>query len=178
MITVEAIGTDEREGMRLRECTRRYRTAAGAGKYAKRLSRQVEGQPYRVVTSGAPEPRTRDDAAPAPGVVRVGDVFSCSWGYDMTLVNFYEVVEVSGSGRTAVVREIGSSAIDGSGRGLGGGYMVKPSRGEGRFCGKPMRKRLRPYRDNGAYFRVASYANAYLMSADEIVEGCYENPLD
>lgn len=178
MITVEAIGTGKREGTTLYGCTKRYRTAAGARKYAEKLSHKIDGLPYRVVTSGGPEPRTRDEKAPAVGIVATGDIFRCSWGYNMTLVNFYEVTEISDSGRTAIVREIDSSIVEGSGEELGGGYTVKPYRGADRFHGKPMRKRLRSYRDDSACFRVASYANAYLMTPDELAEGCYENPLD
>lgn len=178
MITVEAIGTGKREGTTIYGYTKRYRTDAGAKKYAEKLSRRIDGLPYRVVTSGEPEPRTRNEEAPAVGIVTTGDIFRCSWGYNMTLVNFYEVTGISDSGRTAIVREIGSSIVEGSEKELGGGYMVKPCRGTDRFHGKPMRKRLRSYCDDSACFRVESYANAYLMTPDELAEGCYENPLD
>lgn len=37
--------------------------------------------------------------------VQVGDVFARSWGYDQTNVDFYEIVEVSRTGKTAKARK-------------------------------------------------------------------------
>ena len=46
---------------------------------------------------------------PNGNVVRVGDIFYTSWGYDQTNVNFYEVAEVTA--KCFRVREIGSKVI-------------------------------------------------------------------
>lgn len=54
--------------------------------------------------------------APSPeAAVKVGDIFYRSWGYDQTNVNFYQVVELSPSGKTAKLREIGKVYQDETG---------------------------------------------------------------
>ncbi len=42
--------------------------------------------------------------------VKVGDMFSTSWGYEQTNVNFFEVTEVHG--KALVLREIGQREVD------------------------------------------------------------------
>jgi hypothetical protein len=44
--------------------------------------------------------------------IKVGDIFSRSWGYDQTNVNYYQVVKVSPSGKTLTFREIGKAYVD------------------------------------------------------------------
>jgi hypothetical protein len=38
--------------------------------------------------------------------VQVGDLFACSWGYDQTQVDFYEVVGVTPSGKSVKVKPV------------------------------------------------------------------------
>jgi hypothetical protein len=45
--------------------------------------------------------------------VKPGDIFECSWGYDQTQNDFYEVVRVTAT--KAEVRPIGSKLVDGEG---------------------------------------------------------------
>jgi hypothetical protein len=47
-----------------------------------------------------------------PPSVEVGAIFVCSWGYDQTNVDYYQVVRVSGSRVT--IRAIGASQVDAS----------------------------------------------------------------
>lgn len=59
-----------------------------------------------------------------PHGVKVGDLFSMSWGYDQTNVNYFQVTRVSDSG--VWVREIGSQSVPGT-----QGFMcetVKPAK--------------------------------------------------
>lgn len=87
--------------------------------------------------------------------LKVGDIFRCSWGYDQTNVDFYEVVHVSKTGATIRVQEIGQM-VDHEGRGYD---KVRPDRRVRR--GDVMTKRPRlTYRAEWS-FKVASYANAY-----------------
>lgn len=58
---------------------------------------------------------TSTETRPA-ATAKVGDVFYTSWGYDQTNVDFYEIVRVSASGKTAKARRI-HSAIDREGVG-------------------------------------------------------------
>lgn len=41
---------------------------------------------------------------------KVGDIFKCSWGYDQTNVNYYQVIETKG--KSVTVREIAQKSID------------------------------------------------------------------
>jgi hypothetical protein len=51
----------------------------------------------------------------AEATVKVGDIFYCSWGYDQTNIDFYQVVELSASGKTAKLREIGKTFVNPTG---------------------------------------------------------------
>jgi hypothetical protein len=62
------------------------------------LSEHVIIIPVNVVV---PEPE------PEPEPVKAGSIFSASWGYDQTNVDFYEVVKVSPSGKTVTLQEVG-----------------------------------------------------------------------
>lgn len=65
----------------------------------------------------------------AIGNVQVGDVFSCSWGYDQTNVNFYEVVEITPSGKSVKILPIWGKVVEGDG---GPSERVVPDRGNKR----------------------------------------------
>lgn len=61
--------------------------------------------------------------------VKVGDVFSRSWGYDQTNVDFYEIVEVSKTGKTAKARQLKGAVVDS----MGQSDRVTASTGPDRF---------------------------------------------
>lgn len=44
--------------------------------------------------------------------IKVGDLFVCSWGYDQTNVDFYQVVDVKG--KTFTIRAIAGRIVEGS----------------------------------------------------------------
>lgn len=44
--------------------------------------------------------------------VKVGDIYYTSWGYDMTIVNFFQVISVTA--KRAKLKEINSKVVDGS----------------------------------------------------------------
>lgn len=46
--------------------------------------------------------------------VKVGDVFACSWGYDQTNVNYYEVVSVTPSGKSVKIIPIWGKVVEGA----------------------------------------------------------------
>jgi hypothetical protein len=58
-------------------------------------------------------------AIPAQGSglhgVKVGDVFSMSWGYDQTNWNFVVVTRISSTGKTAFVKKCGADHVDDEG---------------------------------------------------------------
>ncbi len=47
-----------------------------------------------------------------PEPVKVGDLFSMSWGYDQTNVNYFQVTRVTAKG--CYVREIGAKSVPGT----------------------------------------------------------------
>jgi hypothetical protein len=84
--------------------------------------------------------------------VKLGDIFCCSWGYDQTNVDYYEVTKVMGS--MVEVREIGQQREDTAW--LQGECAPAP----GHFIGKPMRKRVNVCSGTPS-IKVYSFAYAY-----------------
>lgn len=74
--------------------------------------------------------------------IQVGDIFSYSWGYDQTNVEFFQVTEVSKTRKSVTVREIQSKLIPNEGKGTMSGYCqpVKDF-----FIGEPLKKTIKPY---------------------------------
>jgi hypothetical protein len=91
------------------------------------------------------------DAEPNPA--KVGDVLCCSWGYEQTNVDWFEVVETNG--RTNVtIRKIAADRIT---TGWEQGTCL-PLKGE--FIGEP--KRVRVNRNSSEYsVRIYDFASAY-----------------
>lgn len=50
----------------------------------------------------------------APHTLKVGDILSSSWGYNMTNVSWYEVIEVK-STKSVVLQEVGNTVVDTTG---------------------------------------------------------------
>lgn len=67
--------------------------------------------------------------------LQVGTVLRESWGYDQTNIDYYQVIEISPSGRTCVIREIAARSVGPSMTG-----SCWPLADE--FIGKPMRKMI------------------------------------
>ena len=44
--------------------------------------------------------------------VEVGDIFHCSWGYDMTINDYYQVVGLTPSGKSVRVRKLNKKLVD------------------------------------------------------------------
>jgi hypothetical protein len=90
-----------------------------------------------------------------PTNVVVGSIFRCSWGYDQTNVDFYQVVKLNKA--TVSVRPIAKHVVE-DGMMCGKATAVKDS-----FTGEPMVKRIR-VSPQSTSFRVTSFSNAYLMA--------------
>ena len=43
--------------------------------------------------------------------VKVGDIFHCSWGYDMTINDYYQVVDLTPSGKSVRVRKLSKERV-------------------------------------------------------------------
>lgn len=91
--------------------------------------------------------------------LQVGDVLRCSWGYDQTNIDYYEVTRLIGR-RMVEIRELGEESV-------GDGYMTgdcvpRP----GHYIGEPMRKVVSDY--DGQSVRIASYASAHKIEPREV----------
>ena len=90
--------------------------------------------------------------------IQIGDIFSASWGYEQTNVDYYQVV--GKRGQMVEVKEIGL-------RSVGPGYgpdsdMVAPAK-DYFISDEVMSKRIQCYGDGGRpYIRIDSVRDAYL----------------
>lgn len=90
----------------------------------------------------------------APHDVKIGDVFRCSWGYDQTNIDFYQVTQVKGA--FIHVRPIAQMSEE-----------TMSMQGEcvpmiNEFIGDEMRKKVSMWNDD-ASIRINSFSNAYRM---------------
>jgi hypothetical protein len=69
----------------------------------------------------------------ATATARIGDVFVRSWGYDQTNVDYYELVEVSRTGKTGKARKLKTVAVEQ----LGQSDRVTAATGPDRFATDP-----------------------------------------
>ena len=125
-----------------------------------------------------PAPKTPKTAKPAPVNkygVKVGDLFRCSWGYDQTQNDFYQVVALCGSSSVRV-REVCPEMIESRGISWGAEDRIYNTNTHGELL-PPVEnscfikdqergdlKKLKSYAADGVsnpQFAVSSYANAY-----------------
>lgn len=123
------------------------------------------------------EEKRRTPRTEAPTVeIHVGDVFISEWGYSMTLVDFYQVVKVSKTGKSVTVREIGRKVVGGKGGAYG--YRVAPVKDA--FTGDGMVKRVKADYRSCPMFVVNDCADAYLLEdidpAEDVRRMVAENP--
>jgi hypothetical protein len=95
--------------------------------------------------------------------VTVGDVFRCSWGYDQTNIDYYEVIAVTG--KTATICEIGCLSEQ---TGFLQGNSVPQL---GAFIGKPKKKLIQKRSvDSEAYLTMNSFSTAFKMQPVAVIE--------
>ena len=98
----------------------------------------------------------------APHDVEVGNVFCCSWGYDQTNIDYYEVVALNGQTQ-ATVRPI--AALAEPDEWLQGDCTPRP----GHYTGEPFRVRIQG--GTQPYFRAYSFAVASRITPTAEVAG-------
>lgn len=89
----------------------------------------------------------------------LGDVLKCSWGYDQTNVDFYQVTALIGKTMVEITPIAADSDSDAW---MQGECTPRP----GHYTGKPMRKRAR----DGAV-SITSFSTAFKMDPVETVDG-------
>lgn len=103
--------------------------------------------------------------------LKVGDIMHGSWGYDMTINEFYQIVEIKN--RTVILREIGMER-----KAAGYDYEdVRPSANS--FIGEPIKRILQVYFYNdkpNEYIKLNDVCNLYLC--EDTNRYYYENHND
>lgn len=119
-----------------------FKTMQAAGAYADEWA-------ANVAASKAAVAKRRAESAAFRHTLQVGDVLVCSWGYDQTNVDWYEVTARIGSTMVEVRKIAAESVQDGdmSGR-------CTPVRGK--FTAAPFKARVQ----HGNSIRITSYATA------------------
>ena len=103
----------------------------------------------------AQEKAKKSDAMANHGVV-VGVVFRCSWGYDQTNIDYYEVIAITG--KSATICRIGCLSEDTAW--LQGESVPKL----GAFIGKPMKKLIQKRSvESEAYLTMNTFSTAFKM---------------
>lgn len=100
-----------------------------------------------------------DDDDIDPSTPKVGDILYSSWGYSMTIVDFYKVIKMTASGKSITLQRMQSETVDGD-----AGYegYVMPSRHENKTEQPLKNKRISPNRDGDGYsVKINSSAHAY-----------------
>jgi hypothetical protein len=127
-------------------------------KSVEQRNKEIEQTFARVqakVDRKASDKAKKDDAMANHGVI-AGDVFRCSWGYDQTNIDYYEVISVTG--KTATICRIGCMSED-------TGWLQGESVPQlGAFIGKPYKKLIQKRSvDSEAYLTINSYSTAFKM---------------
>lgn len=105
-----------------------------------------------------------------PDILHEGDILQSSWGYDMTIIEYYEVVKVSKSGRTVTVRELRTRTTPADKDSYN--ELVSPVlAGDDRF--KPhtveLRRRVMPDGDH-PYVKISQSEYAYLVAGVDLLD--------
>ncbi|NBQ99352.1 MAG: hypothetical protein EBT79_02255 [Actinobacteria bacterium] len=99
-------------------------------------------------------PLVKEASASEPATApRVGDILYSSWGYDQTNIDFYEIVQVSGS--MVVLRELGKKVIRSSGP---EDYVIPVP---GQYTGAPLRRKIKSSWKGTIYVSISTYEGAY-----------------
>lgn len=134
----------------------------------------------RAAIDGKPaaeqQPKTKTEKANKFGV-KVGDIFSASWGYEQTTTDFFQVVELVGTSSVRV-REVNLPIVDSTAvSSMSEDRVYKicrdllPAASSSAFIKDQERgdiKRLAEGYAGGVKFRLASFASAYICTGDTI----------
>lgn len=159
---------------------KRWRTQRGAENYRDNLletHHYITGwNPEDFRITGNEERRTRHNGT---GTIRVGDIFVASWGYNMSLNDFYEVTELSKTGKTCTIRPIKSRIVEGSSRYDIQGCCVLPvTEGNDRYCGQPITRKRISFHSGFTSINIDTCRTAFLMKEQDFENGYYENHND
>lgn len=86
--------------------------------------------------------------------LKIDDIFVCSWGYEQTNIDFYQIIKLTE--KTATVRQIEGRIIEQDGNFSG---TVEPKKDA--FKGKPLRRKIKRY-GNQIFVNINSFSSASL----------------
>lgn len=122
-----------------------------AGEYMGKLQAAAQRQAERRMEKAAKRA--------AGHKLKPGDVLRCSWGYDQTNIDYYEVTRLIGA-RMVEIRAIGAESVE------SGSMTGECVPRHGHYIGEPMRKAVSDY--DGQSVRIASYASAHKIEPREV----------
>jgi len=98
--------------------------------------------------------------------VKPGEIFRCSWGYDQTNIDYYQVLSVSG--QMAKISQICEISEDSRECFMQGESVPAPNQ----FIGKVLNKKIQRYsEDSEPYFKINSFSSARRMKPAAVIEG-------
>ena len=101
-------------------------------------------------------------------ILKVGDIYYSSWGYEQTNIDFYQIIEVKG--QYATFQKICSKDVEGSYYSHGMACMVVPVPNS--FRGEPIKKKMK-FSDNSASCSLSSFE--YLSYYTHGSKGLYKS---
>lgn len=173
MLTLELWEKNDK-GVRTYQGTyrRKWKTMRGLENYRKTLIEKYGYTLEDFKIKGEEAEKTNN----AIGKLKVGDIMHASWGYDMTINDFYEVVEVSKTGKTVKIRPI-AARYDGSPNDIGGCKAFPDIINEHRFTGKAETKKVLDCHGEPC-LKINSFNYAFPMELEDAVYGACEDHND
>ena len=145
--------------------------------YAKATPERREA--VQNIKDGKIEPVKKEPAKNKYGV-QLGDVFRCSWGYDQTNVNFFQVIKLVGSCSVRVVEVTPEIIKEKPTCSMAGDFTFKltrnplPTKDTSIFIKDQVKGDLKRLRvddpGNPPSFFLKSFADAHLCSGDTVTE--------
>lgn len=98
--------------------------------------------------------------------VEVGDVFYSSWGYDQTNIDYYKVVGLTKSGKSAKIVQIGSTVVEAHGPG-GNRVVANP---EAVLCDQCGRLKDHEWHSPEGYWRYGEHHEGHEFKAEGVTK--------
>lgn len=175
MLTLE-LWTENNRGIRTYQGTYRksWKTMRGLENFRAKL---IETCGYTLDDFRINGEESRKTNTAAIGALKVGNVLHSVYGYDMVINDYYEVVEVSASGKTVKIRPL-RKLYDASPNDIAGCRAFPDLTSEERFTGDMETHRVLTRWDGEPYVRLSSYEVASLLDLKDAVYGSMEDHND
>lgn len=175
MLTLE-LWTKNNHGIRTYHGTygKSWKTMRGIENFRDRL---IEKHGYTLDDFRINGEESRKASPASINAFTVGNVLHSVYGYDMVVNSYYEVVEVSASGKTVKIRPL-RKLYDASPNDIAGCRAFPDLTSEERFTGDMEAHRVLASWDGKPYVRLSSYEVASLLDLKDAVYGSMEDHND